>query len=269
MEGGGGGGEAEAARACATSLPTPVQARLRSHAFPLEWITSKISLSGRAHEAPRFEQAAKEAFELNDITGDGMLNNRELHGEGARTEGGWRGRGPTIARSLPRASWRRCGRGPCERARRACALATMRACWSWHEHDRWRPRSELALTSPSVAMPPRAQPAPSRCSALAVTLTLFVRTINSKLPVDLKLPTLEETTAMLEEFDADNNSHLDFVDGGASLPARMRLRECAGAHLPDGHDDRQSGRPPARASVRSDGRACGRVRVIATMQADV
>ena len=73
---------------------------------PLEWITSKISLLGtRLTKHPRFEQAAKEAFELNDVTGDGMLNNRELHGEGARTgREGWRGRGPTIARSPPRAS---------------------------------------------------------------------------------------------------------------------------------------------------------------------
>lgn len=122
------------------------------------------------------------------------------------------------------------GRGPCARARRACALETPRACWSWHEHDRWRPRSELALTSPSVAMPPRAQPAPSRCSALAVTLTLFVRTINSKLPVDLKLPTLEETTAMLEEFDADNNSHLDYGAWMAE-PACLHGCDCASARV--------------------------------------
>ena len=73
---------------------------------PLEWITSKISLLGtRLTKHPRFEQAAKEAFELNDITGDGMLNNRELHGEGARTgREGWRSRGATIARSPLRAS---------------------------------------------------------------------------------------------------------------------------------------------------------------------
>ena len=63
-------------------------------------------------------------------------------------------------------------------------------------------------------MPPRAQPAPSRCSALAVTLTLFVRTIN----------------AMLEEFDADNNSHLDF---GAWMvePACLHGCDCASARV--------------------------------------
>ena len=54
-------------------------------------------------------------------------------------------------------------------------------------------------------------------SALTVTLTLFVRTLNAKLPVNIAVPTAEEADALLKEFDADKNSHLDF---GAWLIAR-------------------------------------------------